>query len=1011
MLAELCQKHAERLLRSGHGTASAWPYGWAELPNGVRLDQAARLLFREAIDDGEQIDSVFERSGAQDFVAYLTAVPKGARVSRYARGVRDSRRDLREAFPDVDGRDAAAFERWLVESADADSLGISPRLLPGPRGGGPTLGTPRRERDSAEKAGEGHGRFGVNLVGYLSSERGIGEVARQVDSALAARELLVARIDIPVEEPKLAAALGGLTAADRPYDVNLICVNADMVPAVVRAAPEQLFQDNHSAGLWFWEVESFPEHWCGSFDHLDEVWTASEFVAEALRPLAPIPVRTVRVPVMPGEAGDADRAALSMPDGFCFLFVFDYRSVFRRKNPLGLIEAFRSAFEPGEGASLLIKSVGGESCPAAVAELAAAADLHPDIQLLDGVISVEEKNAMIANCDCYVSLHRSEGLGLTMAEAMYFGRPVIATGYSGNLDFMNEENSYLVDYSLARIGEGAEPYPEFARWAEPSCVHAAKQMRAVFDDREEAAWRGARAAEDIRTTHSPEAAGMVLEEQLTEIRRSRVIARFGVPDTDVQGYPGGTDLVLVGAPLPAPSADDHHGASGQALLHHLLRFEQSPAAPEAGPVRRFFKRLYLRLLRPYAAHQRRIDLSIRDTLHDLNAEVVSLERRLASANAATAELMREEVGHLDERLRVLSGDVKRGSAAQAQELEVAVRTLEDLDDRLAAGLSAGAEDRTELREGVRLLESQIVALAETLERRTAETAETLERRTAETDEALGRERAFVDALRSRLDRLAQGMESAARGQVEGGGPAVAAAGAIKPYMADSRFDPQANPTLGTVIGFEAHVGNGAAGGYRGFEDLFRGPEEMIRERQEVYVPLVADHAPVLDAGCGRGEFLDLLGAAGVEAEGVDLDSGMVARCEEKGHRVEQADLLKRLEATAPGTLGCVFSAQVIEHLEAEQLQRFIDLSVRGLRPGGRLIVETVNPHCPEALKAFWVDPTHRQPLFPETMLALFQLAGFASAHAFCPLGSGDWETDCLTAGEYAIVATLAPERD
>jgi glycosyltransferase involved in cell wall biosynthesis/SAM-dependent methyltransferase len=999
VLVELCQEHAERLLRSGHGTASNWPYGWAELPNGVRLDHAARQLFREAIDDGERIDSVFERGGAQHFVAYLTAVPEGARVSRYARGVRDSRRDLREAFPDVDGRDAAAFERWLVESAD--SLGISPRLLPGPRGG-PSPGTPRRERDAAEKAGEAHGRFGVNLVGYLSSERGIGEVARQVDSALATRELPVARIDIPVEEPKLAAAFGVLTAADRPYDVNLVCVNADMVPAVVRAAPEQLFEGKHSAGLWFWEVESFPEHWCGSFDHLDEVWTATEFVAEALRPLAPIPVRTVRVPVVPGEAGDADRAALSMPDGFCFLFVFDFRSVFRRKNPLGLIEAFRSAFEPGEGASLLIKSVGGESCPDAVAELTAAADLHPDIQLLDGVISVEEKNAMIANCDCYVSLHRSEGLGLTMAEAMYFGRPVIATGYSGNLDFMNGENSYLVDYSLARIGEGAEPYPEFARWAEPSCAHAAEQMRAVFDDREEAARRGARGAEDIRTTHSPEAAGRVIEERLTEIRRSRVIARLGVPDSDLQGYPGGTDLVPLpaGAQLPAPAAGGHQGAPGQSLMHHLLGFEQPPAAPEAGPVRRFFKRLYLRLLRPYAAHQRRIDLSIRDTLHDLNAELVSLERRLTSANEAASELTREEVGHLDERLRALGDDVKRGSVAQAQELEVAVRTLEDLDDRLAAGLSAGAEDRTELREGVRLLESQIAALAEALGRRSAETAETLER-----------ERAFVDALRSRLDRLAQGVEGAPRGQAEGGGPAVAAIGAIKPYMADSRFDPQANPALGTVIGFDAHAGNGAAGGYRGFEDLFRGPEEMIRERQAVYVPLVSDHAPVLDAGCGRGELLDLLGAAGVEAEGVDLDPGMVARCEEKGHRVEQADLLGRLAATTPGALGCVFSAQVIEHLEAEQLQRFIDLSVRALRPGGRLIIETVNPHSPEALKAFWVDPTHRQPLFPETMLALFQLAGFASAHAFCPLGSGDWESDCLTAGEYAIVATRGPERD
>ena len=343
LLSELCQEHAERLLQSGHEAASAWPYGWAELPNGVRLDQAARLLFR---DNGEQIDSVFERRGAKDFVAYLTAIPEGARVSRYARGVRDSRRDLREAFPDVDGRDAAAFERWLVESAD--SLGISPQLLPGPRGVGPASGTPRRARDSAEKA-EGRGRLGVNLVGYLSSERGVGEAARQVDSALAARGLPVAGSTSRRRSRKIPAALSGLTATDRPYDVNLICVNADMVPSVVRAAPEQLFQGHHSAGLWFWEVERFPERWRGSFDHLDEVWIASEFVAEALRPLAPIPVTTVRVPVTPGEPGDADRAALSMPDGFCFLFVFDFRSVFRRKNPLGTDRGVSRRLRAGGG--------------------------------------------------------------------------------------------------------------------------------------------------------------------------------------------------------------------------------------------------------------------------------------------------------------------------------------------------------------------------------------------------------------------------------------------------------------------------------------------------------------------------------------------------------------------------------------------------------------------------------------------------------------------------------------
>ena len=978
VLASLCEEHAQRLLEHGHEEAATWPYGWAALPSGVKLDRAARILYSEACEDGEQFGSVFEWDGAKRFLAYLNGVPEGHRISRYARSLRDSRRDLREAFPDVEGRDAEAFERWLNESAD--SLGISPQLL---RGADPATREPRGAE--GQEGATGQGRLGVNLVGYLSSERGVGEAARLVRSAFEARELPIAPIDIPVEEPKLAGALSGLKPEDRPFDLNLFCVNADMLPSVARAASEDLFRGHHSAGLWFWEVERFPERWRNSFDHLDEVWTASEFVAEALLPLAPVPVRTIRVPVTPGEPSEADREALGMPGGFCFLFVFDYRSVFRRKNPLGLIEAFSRAFEPGEGATLLLKTVGEEVYPEQAAELEAAAAAHPDIHLLSGILEAEEKNALIANSDCYVSLHRSEGLGLTMAEAMYFGKPVIATAYSGNLDFMDAENSYLVDYTLEKIGEGAEPYPSFARWAEPSSAHAAAQMRAVFDDREEAARRGAAGAAAIRSTHSAEAAGLLLEERLTEIRRGRVLARLAVPG-EAAGERS-TELVPLPAPgpLPAPAAGEPTDTP-QKLMHHLLRFEQPPPRHGAGRLGSFFKRIYLRLLRPYSAHQRRIDLSIRDTLDDLSTELVSVERRLASASEASTESLREDLAALGRHLNAVEDGLERTGAAQTQGLEGATKLIEEVDRRLA-----------------KLDETQGADLAQL--------GDTLDRLAAETEATLGRERAYVDALRARLDQIAAGGGAAAGAlsAAAAGAEQAARASAAKPYMADDRFGPQTNPTLGTVFGFDADSGNGVAAGYRGFEDLFRGPEEMIRERQAVYLPLVADCAPVLDAGCGRGEFLDLLGEAGVEAKGVDLDPDMVARCREKGHQVSQGNLLDALEAAPPGSLGCIFTAQVIEHLDAEQLQRFMELSAQGLREGGQLIMETVNPHCAEALKAFWVDPTHRQPLFPETMLALCQLAGFRSAHVFCPLGEGDWEADRLVRGEYAIVATLGSE--
>jgi SAM-dependent methyltransferase len=207
---------------------------------------------------------------------------------------------------------------------------------------------------------------------------------------------------------------------------------------------------------------------------------------------------------------------------------------------------------------------------------------------------------------------------------------------------------------------------------------------------------------------------------------------------------------------------------------------------------------------------------------------------------------------------------------------------------------------------------------------------------------------------------------------------------------------------GGVLAFEGPD----PGGYRAFEDLFRGDEAMIRERQRrAYVPLLEDAAPVFDAGCGRGEMLEVLRDAGIDAQGVDLDAELVDHCRAKGLDAEVGDAIASLERRAEGSLGAVFSAQVVEHLPEDVLRRFVAAAHRALRPGGRLIMETVNPHSPRALKAFWVDPTHEHPLFPEVLLQMARASGFASGYAFCPNGEGDWERDRRAQGEYAVVAT------
>lgn len=368
-----------------------------------------------------------------------------------------------------------------------------------------------------------HRAAGVNVAGYFHAELGVGEAARAMVSALeAARCPYVTLPQIaPYSRQRHPFALSG---ADRrwPYDVNLLCVNADMTEALARAIGARAFINRYTIGYWFWEVDPLPVTMHGAFDVVDEVWTASEYVAGILRRASGgrTPVHVVPLPLLPPPVVPRTRAQLGLPSArFVFLFVFDFLSVMARKNPVGLIEAFRQAFAPGEGPLLLIKTINGDARPDDLAQVRRAASDRSDIEVRDGYLDSSEKNALVAACDGYVSLHRAEGLGLTLAEAMLLGRPVLATGASGNRHFMTPENSWLVDARMVAVGRDASPYAADAQWAEPDLADAARQMRAMVARPREAAQRAGRGAEDLLVHHGVAAAASRVTERLDEIRR------------------------------------------------------------------------------------------------------------------------------------------------------------------------------------------------------------------------------------------------------------------------------------------------------------------------------------------------------------------------------------------------------------------------------------------------------------------------------------------------------------
>jgi len=225
---------------------------------------------------------------------------------------------------------------------------------------------------------------------------------------------------------------------------------------------------------------------------------------------------------------------------------------------------------------------------------------------------------------------------------------------------------------------------------------------------------------------------------------------------------------------------------------------------------------------------------------------------------------------------------------------------------------------------------------------------------------------LVDALSERADDAAAARERAERLERE-----------LEERLA--RLERRGPSAPGAPVTVAAQPSAAAVPDYFAFESRMRGSVESVRGRQRRYVEDFRDRAPVLDIGCGRGELVALLGEAGIEARGVDADADMVAYARGDGLEVEQADAVAYLEALGDRSLGGIFMGQVVEHLPPAILVRVFELAAAKLRPGGLLVAETINPLSPLALRNYFADLTHAQPLVPETLELLARQAGFAES--------------------------------
>ena len=351
--------------------------------------------------------------------------------------------------------------------------------------------------------------FGVNLVASLSGDSGLGVTARNFALALQRHRVPFSVVDVRHPWGDALPVRGLEAPAVRPEDarfpINLFALQIPMYPELRKSLPALFVPGRfHAASMW-WEASALPPAWVEDLSRFDAVLAGSEFLVQVLAAgLALTPIIHVPHPLALPDGVRASRERFTLPDdATVFGLSFDPHSDSMRKNPVGAIQAFRMAFEPGIADAMLAVRVhhgAREVVPPVLAAMRRAAGDDPRIRFLIDPLGYDDVLAFYASCDAYVSLHRGEGLGLGMLESMALGRPVIATGWSGNMSFMDYSSACPVRYRMVRaIGAKAFTQPGFlgkqARWAEPVLEDAAAWMRRLHDDRQLRESLGRRARE------------------------------------------------------------------------------------------------------------------------------------------------------------------------------------------------------------------------------------------------------------------------------------------------------------------------------------------------------------------------------------------------------------------------------------------------------------------------------------------------------------------------------------
>lgn len=444
-------------------------------PGGIEIDGAVRRLLVEQVravrrSDAEVPPDPWDRPA--DFLEWLEtpAHPWEPQLGRYWWALWFQRADLQQAFPDPGGEDLARFRDWADHRHRYE--GTSPFVRSHPA------------EPAVRWRSDGVASGGVDVVGYFGSEMSLSNVADRMVASLDAvalphRTASLRRTGSPGREHTDDGALA--------HDTVVVVANHDQVEPLL-AEHGDVLAGRRLIGYWHWDVEHVPDEVAARMRHFDEIWVLNEYTERTLAsvPGAP-PVRSLPLPVPEPTVSAASREDLGLPvDRPVVLVTFDHLSVTERKNPVGAIEAFRRAFpEPTEdGPVLVVKTMNADQRWVEHERIRVAAMDRSDVVVVDQLLPKPDQMALVAHADVLLSLHRAEGLGLHLIEAMWLGTPTIATRYSGNLSFMDDGNSLLVDAAMIPVERGEGFFPPEATWADPDLDLAASHLRHLLTDPE-----------------------------------------------------------------------------------------------------------------------------------------------------------------------------------------------------------------------------------------------------------------------------------------------------------------------------------------------------------------------------------------------------------------------------------------------------------------------------------------------------------------------------------------------